>query len=278
MTQDIHETGVQHAVIQVESQPAVWIGGPGSHAHAVVGEEYAHQHMQHVAAAIQARTDLPMPAWLTPEINGLAVWVMGSKIGYLPPPTASAWHQVVTGLRARYNLPVACQATLDPPSAANQGVLGILVWLPVFHAASCTPAQTELGRLETELSKSKQELEAALTAARAAAKPEDELKRVQAELQRVQAELERRKGELGSVEEALEIQSFGFYQPRYGFVVVCTVRSATHGNSRRTARAHQKRFGRAMRDHLDGCGQQGRGQEDGEAASQTHAACIQWRV
>lgn len=37
------------------------------------------------------------------------------------------------------------------------------------------------------------------------------------EVQRIQSELNALRAELGSVEEALEIQSLGFYQPRYGF-------------------------------------------------------------
>jgi hypothetical protein len=287
---------VQHTITAIESQRAVWIAGAGCLRNEVFGEEYNQQHMGRIAASVNGRSDVPVAVWLVPESEGVAVWGMGAKVGYLPPAIATVWHPVLRGLNARYNLPVACQATLDVPSASNNGVWGMVVWLPAVQVAAqptapvhsaATPAeigalraeldktkqelgvamakaraaaqltdelvhsaaeisalraeldktkqelvrrsaesvstevftrhQAEASALRTDLGKAKQQLEAAMAQARAAALPVDELAKVSEELQRLRAEIEVRRSELRSVEEALEIQSFGFYKPKYGF-------------------------------------------------------------
>jgi len=246
---------VLHTITAVESQRAVWIAGAGCLRHEVFGEEYNQQHMCRIAASVNGRSDVPVAVWLVPESDGVAVWGMGSKVGYLPLGLATVWHPVLRGLNVRYNLPVACQATLDAPSASNNGVWSMVVWLPAVQVAapptapvhsvppaaapptapvhSAPPAaipapapprydpesiraevntrnQAEISTLRAELDRTKQELEVAMTQARAAALPADELAQIRKELQRVGSEIEVRRSELRSVEEALEIQSFGF--------------------------------------------------------------------
>lgn len=329
-------TQIPHTVTTIESQHAVWIAGAGCVRHEVFGEEYNQQHMQRIAAATHGRSDVPVVAWLVPESGNVVIWSMGSRVGYLPAALATLWHPVLAALKGRYNVPIACQATLDAPTSANNGVLGMVVWLPALRpsASQTAPpsgyppvvpsasvpsnevsalreelrttklelnaalektragssaadelavarevlgalspkleackqevnalraelAQTKQERdtalakartgdaatdelvlardalrtigpelearkdevkgLHTDLRKAKQDADAALEKARAVAFPVEEVTRARDEARRLDAELEARRKELRSVEEALEIQSFGFYTPKYGF-------------------------------------------------------------
>ncbi len=240
----VNAAQVPHTILQVDSQHAVWIAGAGCVRHEVIGEEYHHQHMQRIAASVQGRGDVPVAAWLVPEAGSVAVWTMGSKVGYLPPPTAAVWLPVLQSLAAHHNLPVACQATLDAPSTVNNGILGMVLWLPalgpavppVAPPAPAVPPTASTGQgsdllraelykkhvaevtaLRAELESTKQALAAATAQAQAAVAPSVELAQARDELRRLGSEVEARRGELRSVEEALEIQSFGFYKPKYGF-------------------------------------------------------------
>lgn len=240
----VNAAQVPHTILQVDSQHAVWIAGVGCVRHEVIGEEYHHQHLQRIAASVQGRGDVPVAGWLVPESGSVAVWTMGSKVGYLPPPTAAVWLPVVQSLAAQHNLPVACQATLDAPSTLNKGILGMVLWLPALGPAVSPAAPpppvappaastgqgsdllraelykkhvAEVAALRAELESTRQALVAAIAEAKAAAAPSLELAQARDELRRLGLEVEARRGELRSVEEAIEIQSFGFYKPRYGF-------------------------------------------------------------
>jgi hypothetical protein len=232
MMQGFDITQIPHTLMTVESRHAVWIAGPGSVRHEVFGEEYNQQHMHRIAAATHGRSDVPVAAWLEPESGNVVIWAMGSKVGFLPTQIAAVWFPVLCNFKARYNVPIACQGTLDMPSAANNGVMGMVLWLPPLRpnvsqapapsgyppvAAFASPQRDEATALRAELAKTKQDLDAALEKARNAALPAEELAKTQAELQRLGSEVEARQKELRSVEEALDIQAFGFYKPKYGF-------------------------------------------------------------
>lgn len=232
MMQGMDVTQIPHTLMAVESRHAVWISGPGCVRHEVFGEEYNQQHMHRIAAATHGRSDVPVAAWLEPESGNVFIWAMGSKVGFLPTQIAAVWYPVLCNFKARYNVPIACQGTLDMPSAANNGVMGMVLWLPPLRpnapqaapssgyppvAALASPQRDEPTALRAELAKTKQDLDAALEKARNAALPAEELAKTQAELQKLGAELEARQKELRSVEEALDIQAFGFYKPKYGF-------------------------------------------------------------
>ena len=353
MIRDVNAAQVPHTILQVDSQHAVWIAGAGCVRHEVIGEEYHHQHMQRVAASVQGRGDVPVAAWLVPEAGSVAVWTMGSKVGFLPPPMAAIWLPALQSLAARHNLPVACQATLDAPSASNNGVLGMALWLPALGPAVSPPAPSaplvqpaasrpdgsdlvrvqlykEVAALQAELERTKQafatanaqahaataaslelaqaredlrrlgsesdllradlskkhvsevtalraELEGtkqALAAAIAEARPVAELAQIREELGRLGSEVEARRGELRSVEEALEVQSFGFYEPKYGFDS-----SAQYTARLKGIREEQQRL---IKDDMaapcDGGRQRRRRQEDGAAAGEGHVARLQRRV
>lgn len=225
---------VPHTVTHVEAQRAVWIAAPDCLRHEIFGEEYAQPHMQRVAATVHGRGDVAVSAWLVPQSGGVVVWSMGSKVGYLPPSLATLWHPALSALTERYNLPIACKASLDAPAA--DGVIGMVVWLPALAAHRPSPASppsvpnpappqsaaapVAANPLAAELQTTKQQLQTTsadlektkveLAAAVAAARPADELARIS-------SDIEARKVELRSVEEALDIQSFGFYAPKYGF-------------------------------------------------------------
>ncbi len=275
---------VPHTLMAVESRHAVWIAGPGCVRHEVFGEEYNQQHMHRIAAATHGRSDVPVAAWLEPESGNVVVWSMGSKVGFLPAQIAVVWFPVLCNFKARYNVPIACQGTLDMPSVANNGVIGMVVWLPPLRpnvqqagppsgyppvAAIVAPQRDEAAALRAELAKTKQDLDAALEKARVgtaaseelilardalrsigpeldarkdevkslraelaktkqdldaalekarnAVLPAEELAKTRTELQKLGTEFEARQKELRSVEEALDIQAFGFYKPKYGF-------------------------------------------------------------
>ncbi len=232
MMQGLDVTQIPHTLMAVESRHAVWIAGPGCVRHEVFGEEYNQQHMHRIAAATHGRSDVPVAAWLEPEAGNVVIWAMGSKVGFLPTQIAAVWYPVLCNFKARYNVPIACQGTLDMPSAANNGVMGMVLWLPPLRpnapqaapssgyppvAALASPQRDEATALRAELAKTKQDLEATIEKARNAALPAEELAKTQAALQKLGAELEARQKELRSVEEALDIQAFGFYKPKYGF-------------------------------------------------------------
>ncbi|WP_441292593.1 DUF4041 domain-containing protein [Sorangium sp. KYC3313] len=61
------------------------------------------------------------------------------------------------------------------------------------------------------------ELRAAQEALKAATRDPDELERIRGDIVRAKAEFEAAHRALRSIEEALDIQSFGFYAPKYGF-------------------------------------------------------------
>ncbi|HRI71048.1 MAG TPA: DUF4041 domain-containing protein, partial [Polyangium sp.] len=274
MMQGLDVTQIPHTLMAVESRHAVWIAGPGCVRHEVFGEEYNQQHMHRIAAATHGRSDVPVAAWLEPESGNVVIWAMGSKVGFLPAQIAAAWHPVLCNFKARYNVPIACQGTLDMPSVANNGVMGMVVWLPPLRpnvpqvasssgyppvAAIVAPQRDEAAALRAELAKTKQDLDAALEKAkltfdelflardvirtigpeldarkdevktlradldaalekaRNAVLPAEELAKTRTELQKLGTEVEARQKELRSVEEALDIQAFGFYKPKYGF-------------------------------------------------------------
>jgi Domain of unknown function (DUF4041)/T5orf172 domain len=264
-------TQVPHTVTSIESQRAVWVAGPGCVRHELVGEEFYHEHMQRIAASVHGRWDVPVVTWLVAEQAGVVVWAMGSKVGYLPAEVDAVWRPLLHALQGRYNLPIACQGALDPPSTFNKGVLGMVVWLPPLPATASLPApsppapsmgyppapapsmgyppapvvpaparptmdpeairaeaqaksQAEIASLRAELeqsrqdlAKARQDLEAAVARAREAAAPAEQLAQTREEIRKLGAEAEARRRELRSVEETLEIQSFGFYTPKYGF-------------------------------------------------------------
>lgn len=273
-------TQVAHTVTSIDSRQAVWIAGAGCIRHELVGEEFYHGHMQRIAASVHGRGDVPVIAWLVAEAAGVVVWVMGSKVGYFPAPVDAVWRPLLLALGSRYNLPIACQGTLDLPSPSNNGVLGMVVWLPAVLPTASLPAapvppsigyppppaasvgyspapapsvgypaapvvaaparpsidpeairaevqaksQAEIASLRAELEQSRQhaakatqDLEAAVARAREAAAPAEQLAQTREEIRKLGAEVEARRRELRSVEEALEIQSFGFYTPKYGF-------------------------------------------------------------
>lgn len=80
--------------------------------------------------------------------------------------------------------------------------------------------QEEVSALRSQLAevnKARGDLETALAKAREASAPAEQLAEIRVEIVRLGAEIEGRRKELRSVEESLEIQSFGFYTPKYGF-------------------------------------------------------------
>ncbi|MCC7537536.1 MAG: DUF4041 domain-containing protein [Deltaproteobacteria bacterium] len=218
----IDETTVPHRVASVESQEAVWIGGGNLVRYEAVGEAYNPEQMQRVIASVQGRTDALLAAWLVPDPqnlsnpNAVVVWMLGGKVGYLPRELALTWRPILERLRARYGVAVACPGTLDPPSAANQGGFGVAVWLPALEAprqqGMPPPVPGAPQRAAPPIPASAQGASAigAQTTSQSATAASEELARTLAALKAAKQELE-------SVEEALEIQSFGFYRPRYGF-------------------------------------------------------------
>lgn len=218
----IDETTVPHRVASVESQEAVWIGGGNLVRYEAVGEAYNPEQMQRVIASVQGRTDALLAAWLVPDPsnphdpNAVVVWMLGGKVGYLPRELSATWRPVLERLRARYGVSVACPGTLDPPSDANQGGFGVAVWLPTLEGAPRqgvpppVPGTSQRGAPPIPAAAQRGAAAGAEVGSRPAAAASDELARTLAALKAAKQELE-------SVEEALDIQSFGFYRPRYGF-------------------------------------------------------------
>jgi hypothetical protein len=257
--QHIDEMTIPHAVTTVDTQPAVWVAGPNCVRHEVVGEVYNPEHMRRVVAGVQGRTDAVVPAWLMPEpqnphdSSAVVVWVFGGKVGYLPRELAVQWHPILVRLRSRYGFHVGCQATIDPPSAANQGGFGMIVWLPGLPMQQPVPPQRVPAPAQAPVpprrvpAPAQPPVSAPLSAqspvsapvsaqpavsapvrsspqvAQFTAKPAtppptpEQIAQLRGELAKVHAALDVAKQELYSVEEAIEIQSFGFYKPKYGF-------------------------------------------------------------
>ncbi|WP_394828054.1 HIRAN domain-containing protein [Pendulispora albinea] len=205
----VDEMSVPHTLTTVESQSAVWIAGGNLARHEAVGEAYNPEQMRRIVASVHGRTDVVLPAWLVPEPQNphdpqaVWIWMLGGKVGYLPRELAAQWSPILARFRARYDLAVACQAQIDPPSAANQGGFGVAVWLPALPAAHPSvprPPPPVAARPAVAVS----------PRPAPAAPPSEQLSKTLAALAAAKKELE-------SVEEALEVQSFGFYRPRYGF-------------------------------------------------------------
>lgn len=234
---DVDEMRVPHNVTPIEGQPAVWIAGPTCGRHEVVGEHYNPQQMQRIVASVQGRTDAVVPVWLLPDPQNphdpgaVVVWVLGGKVGYLPRDLAVQWSPVLAKLRARYRAQIACQGTVDPPSAANHGGYGMIVWLPPVPVAAPVPSQrAPMSTSQPNVVPSAPARAAppvvqvevpppapvAAPVPAAAAPPPASLQPPE-ELVKTLAALAAAKQELESVEDALEIQSFGFYKPKYGF-------------------------------------------------------------
>ena len=141
------DIAVPHSVATVEGQRAVWIAGPTCVRHEAVAEIHFQQQMQRVVAWVHGRTDAVITGWLTPEPqsgfdpHAVAIWVLGGKVGYLQRDLSIRWQPLLGRLSARHGAAVACQATLDPPSVANQGGHGIVLWLPVLPAPQPVPSQ-----------------------------------------------------------------------------------------------------------------------------------------
>lgn len=246
MMEHLDETAVPHTIMNVEGQRAVWIAGPTCVRHEVVGEIHYPEQMQRVATWVRGRTDTVITAWLAPEPQSgfdpfaVAIWVLGGKVGYLPPELAARWQPLLARLSARHGAAAACQATLDPPSISNQGGHGIVLWLPLLplpQPVSSQPMSSPMaGWLGSPAATTSQPAPsqrmppppaptiaappsasesparpAAIVASPPSPQPSPE------QLAKLHAEIEAARRELSSVEEALEIQSFGFYKARYGF-------------------------------------------------------------
>lgn len=243
--QPVDEMAVPHAVTSVEGQRAVWIASPTCVRHEVVGEVHYPQQMQHVVASLRGRTDTVVSGWLMPDTqNGfdpyaVAVWVLGGKIGHLPRELAAPWQPLLVRLSARHGAAVACQATIDPPSVAKQGGYGIVLWLPLLPAPQPVPSQPVSSPIKAWIGgpaagAPRQAPSQPLPSQREPVSMPAAMSAVPAEpapivitplaplpspeqLAKLRAEIEAAQRELFSVEEALEIQSFGFYKVKYGF-------------------------------------------------------------
>lgn len=219
MMQGIDLTQIPHTLMAVESRHAVWIAGPGCVRHEVFGEEYNQQHIHRIAAATHGRSDIPVAAWLEPESGNVVIWVMGSKVGFLPTQIAAVWYPVLCNFKARYNVPVACQGTLDMPSTANNGVMGMVLWLPPVRpnlqqtvapsgyppvAAIVPPQRDDATALRAELAKTKLDLDAALEKARAGTLAAEELILARDALRTIGPDLDARKDEVKKLRADLD--------------------------------------------------------------------------
>lgn len=229
------ESSVPHTIINLEGQRAIWIAGPSCVRHEAVAEIHFQEQMQRVVAWVRGRTDMVITVWLTPEPQSgfdpfaIAIWALEGKVGYLPREVAARWQPILVQMSARYHAAVACQATLDPPSAANQGGYGIVVWLPLLPSLQPAPPQPSpvaawlagppAGAPTSQRAPASKPPVVSEAPSRPApmvvAPAEAQISPEQ--LAKLRADIEAAQRELSSVEEALEIQSFGFYKPRYGF-------------------------------------------------------------
>ena len=222
---------ITHSLATVEGQRAVWLGSPGVVRFEAVGEAHRPREIQRVVAAVQGRLDAPFPAWLIPEpqnshdANAVMVWAFGGHVGYLSAEMAAGWSAILIALSRRHGARSACQATLDPPSAANQGGWGIAIWLPQLPLPHASPSSAVAPQSMADPSTSGAVVSATLRdnapLRPAPAKPAEispeALAALKVEVDAAKRELAEARSQLASVEEGLELQSFGFYRPRYGF-------------------------------------------------------------
>lgn len=236
------ETAIPHTVTLVDGQRAVWIAGPTCVRHELVAEIHFPEQMERLIAWVRGRTDAVVTGWLMPEQQSgfdpyaVATWVLGGKVGYLSREASARWQSILLRLGARYRAPVACQASLDPPSVANHGRHGVVLWLPVLPVAQpafSQPPSPIASWLATPAVESQRAPSARAPLAPLAAPPPvppsppesaaiatpspPSIRPTPEQLTKLLADIEAARRELSSVEEALEIQSFGFYKPRYGF-------------------------------------------------------------
>ncbi len=228
---DVDELSIPHTVTTIEQQRAVLLAGPTCEKQEVVGEAYNPKQMQRVLTALQGRTDAIVPAWLMAEPenphdpNAIVVWVYGGKVGYLPREMAARWQPILRRLVHRYGSHVACQATLDPPSNGNHGQFGVVLWLPPLPALPqrAVPARPPSPQNPQLVPPTAPPPAAQAPVREIVAEPpkppptKEELEQLRSEIAAAKKELAAKRSELSSVEEELDIQSFGFYQPRYGF-------------------------------------------------------------
>lgn len=264
--QQLEDLGLTFGMTTVDGRRTLHINGPSCVRWEAIGEAYNAEQMHRVVNWLHGRTDYSVDAWLVVEtqVRAVALWVLGGKVGYLPHEIAAAWMPLLAGLAHRYNAQITCKAALDPPSAANQGGFGIVVWLPTLgpggrpiHAGSAgaygpppslrEPAPVSTGhRPPVAPPAPPAPLAAPPSPPPASApiapvvSPAPEPKGPEIspeELARLKKEIAAAKRELASVEEALDIQSFGFYSPKYGFEEV-----AQYVARLATIRAEQKRL------------------------------------
>lgn len=241
----IDENAIPYRLTDVEGQPAIWLAGAGCVRQEVVGESYNAAQMNNVVGQLQGRTDTAIVAWLMPEPENphdrqaVMVWVRGGRVGYLPRELAQLWSPVLMRMRARAGgRHVAVHATLDPPSVANQGGYGLVIYLPApaervivsqrnpflaptAPAAPVVPPESQrvpVSNPQPAPSVATPPV-SAVEVTRPAPAPisPEKLEELRAEIADATTQLKRVKTELESVEEAIEIQSFGFYKPKYGF-------------------------------------------------------------
>jgi hypothetical protein len=218
----VDQISVPHTIAVVETQRAVWLAGPTCLRHEIV--------IDRSFVGIQGRPEPVLSAWLIPEPtnphdpSAVIVWLFGAKVGYLPRDLAIRWQPVLGQLHRRYGTQVACQAAMDPPSHANRGVLGIAVWLPtllVLQPGAAPPrphvAPAAVVVPPPQVAPAPVPVLAPSPPTPAVVTPPEELARIREEIVRARIELDAARRELRSVEEALDIQAFGFYQARYGF-------------------------------------------------------------
>lgn len=143
----VDELSIPHSVTTIDAQRAVFLAGPTCARQEVLGEAYNPDQMGRILASVQGRTDAVLPAWLMPEPtnphdpNAVIVWVLGGRVGYMPRELAAHWHSVLGRLFTRYGAHVACQATVEAPSAVNGGEYGVVLWLPALPALPSHPHQ-----------------------------------------------------------------------------------------------------------------------------------------
>ncbi|MBK9000874.1 MAG: DUF4041 domain-containing protein [Myxococcales bacterium] len=232
MQEHIDELSIPHTLTTIDGQQAVFLAGPTSFRQEVVGEAYNPEQMSRILASVQGRTDAVLPAWLMPEPgnvhdpNAIIVWILGGKVGYLPREVAAWWQPILARLFARYRSHVACHAWVEPPSATNGGEFGVVLWLPAQQASSPQPlpvphqpataiASPAVAAVAAPVAAAA--VQEIVTAPAPALPTPEQLEQLRADIARAKKDLKTAQKDLSSVEEALEIQSFGFYQPRYGF-------------------------------------------------------------
>lgn len=235
MPQHVDELGIPHTVTTVEGQRAVWLAAPTSFRQEVVDEEYNADQMRRIVATVQGRADATLTAWLVPEPNhaldpnAIVVWVLGGRVGYMARELAAWWQPILTRLAARYGTRIACPAAIDPPSTGNGGQYGLVLWLPARpppvpepHAGAAPPSPAAAAASLPGTSHATVQRAAPPPREIVAAPPKppptpEDLEALRSQIAEASRQLSVLRRELTAVEEATEIQSFGFYQPRYAF-------------------------------------------------------------